>query len=127
MIKKKYSHRTIQDEKIQKLYLAAKAVAVPQVISEQMCSGGVGAAVCSKQGRIFTGVCVDTDCSLGMCAERNALSTMITAGEFDVDMVIAVNKNGKDVIKYKSVAALRRLPRIYGAIQSCKRYTSGGG
>ena len=91
MIMKKYSHHTIHDEQIQKLYLAAKAVAVPKVISEQMCSGGVGAAVCTKQGRIFTGVCVDTDCSLGMCAERNALSTMITAGEFDIDMVIAVN------------------------------------
>lgn len=95
MIKKKYSHHTMHDEKIQRLYLAAKAVAVPQVISEQLCSGSVGAAVCTKQGRIFTGVCVDTDCSLGMCAERNALSTMITAGEFDIDMVIAVNKNGK--------------------------------
>ena len=45
MIKKKYSHHTIRDEQIQKLYLAAKAVAVPQVISEQMCSGGGGAAV----------------------------------------------------------------------------------
>ena len=91
MIKKKYSHRTIHDAQIQKLYLAAKAVAVPKVISEQMCSRGVGAAVCTKQGRI----CVDTDCSLGMCAERNALSTMISAGEFDIDTVIAVNKNGK--------------------------------
>ena len=90
MIKKKYDHRTIHDEQIQKLYLAAKAVAVPKVISEQMCSGGVGAAVCTKQGRIFTGVC-----ALGMCAERNALSTMIAADEFDIDMVIAVNKNGK--------------------------------
>ena len=92
MIKKKYSHRTIHDEQIQKLYLAAKSVAVPKVISAQMC---VGAAVCTKQGRIFTGVCVDTDCSLGMCAERNALSTMITAGEFNIDVVIAVNKSGK--------------------------------
>lgn len=53
----KYSHHTIQDENIQRLYLVAKVVAVPQVISEQMCSGGVGAAVCTKQGRIFTGVC----------------------------------------------------------------------
>lgn len=110
MIKKKYSHHAIQDEKIQRLYLAAKAVAVPTVISEQMCSGGVGAAVCTKQGRIFTGVCVDTDCSLGMCAERNALSTMITAGEFDIDI-----GNCREQ-KRKSVAALRRLPRIYGAI-----------
>lgn len=69
MIMKKYGHRTIHDEQIQKLYLAAKAVAVPKVISEQMCSGSVGAAVCTKQGHISTGVCVDTDCSLGMCAE----------------------------------------------------------
>ena len=51
MIKKKYSHHTMHDEKIQRLYLAAKAVAVPQVISEQLCSGSVGAAVCTKQGR----------------------------------------------------------------------------
>ena len=58
MIKKKYSHHTIQDEQIQKLYLAAKAVAIPKVISEQMCSGGVGAAVCTKQGRIFEMPCL---------------------------------------------------------------------
>ena len=94
MIKKKYSHRTIHDEQIQS-YIWRQKRCSSQVISEQMCSGGVGAAVCTKQGRIFTGVCVDTDCSLGMCAERNALSTMITAGEFDIDMVIAVNKNGR--------------------------------
>lgn len=30
MIKKKYSHRTIQDEKIQKLYLAAKPLQFPR-------------------------------------------------------------------------------------------------
>lgn len=53
MIKKKYSHRTIHDAQIQKLYLAAKAVAVPQVISEQMCSGGVGAAVWHKARPYF--------------------------------------------------------------------------
>ena len=74
MIKKKYSHRTIHDAQIQKLYLAAKAVAVPKVISEQMCSGGVGAAVCTKQGRIFTG-CAWTPIALWACA----LSEMLCA------------------------------------------------
>lgn len=93
MIKKKYGHRTIHDEQIQKLYLAAKAVAVPTVISEQMCSGGVGAAVCTKQGHIFTGVCVDTDCSLGMCAERNALCTMITANGEIAGIALATIKD----------------------------------
>lgn len=76
------------------LYNAAKSVTNPKKISEQMCSGGVGAAVITKKGSIYTGVCIDTDCSLGMCAERNAISTMITNGEFEIEMVAAVDKKG---------------------------------
>lgn len=79
----------------EKLYAAALAVAVPKVISEQMCSGGVGAAVLTENGNVYTGVCIDTDCSLGMCAERNALSTMITNGEYAAKKVIAVTKTGE--------------------------------
>lgn len=79
----------------QKAYDAAKAVINPKKISEQICSGGVGAAVVAKSGNIYTGVCIDTDCSLGMCAERNAISTMIANGEFEIKMVAAVNKNGE--------------------------------
>ncbi len=48
----------------------------------------------TKKGSIYTGVCIDTDCSLGMCAERNAISTMITNGEFEIEMVAAVDKKG---------------------------------
>lgn len=77
------------------VYNAAKTVVNPKKISELMCSGGVGAAVVSKKGNIYTGVCIDTDCSLGMCAERNALSTMITNGEYEIKMVAAVNKKGQ--------------------------------
>jgi len=76
-------------------YDKAKAAVNPVKISEQMCSGGVGASVITKKGNIYTGVCIDTDCSLGMCAERNAISTMITNGEFDIDLVAAVNKKGQ--------------------------------
>lgn len=76
------------------LYNAASAVINPKKISSQICAGGVGAAVLSKIGNIYTGVCIDTDCSLGMCAERNAISTMITHGEYEIKMVIAVNKKG---------------------------------
>lgn len=76
------------------IYDAAKAVVNPKKISRQICSGGVGAAVITKNGNIYTGVCIDTDCSLGMCAERNAISTMITNGEFEIKMVAAVNKKG---------------------------------
>lgn len=79
----------------QTVYSAARAVVNPKKISEQICSGGVGAAVVTKKGNIYTGVCIDTDCSLGMCAERNAISTMITNGEFEIKMVAAVDKKGR--------------------------------
>lgn len=95
MMKRKFNSKLIQDEQIENLYDMAKSVAIPKVINEQMSSGGVGAAILTKQGNIYTGVCIDTDCSLGMCAERNALSTMITNGEYDVEMIIAVTKVGK--------------------------------
>lgn len=78
----------------QKVYNRAKAVVNPKKISNWICSGGVGAAVVLKSGNIYTGVCIDTDCSLGMCAERNAISTMITNGEFEIKMVAAVDKKG---------------------------------
>lgn len=77
------------------LYDTAKAVINPKKISAQICSGGVGAAVLTRNGNIYTGVNIDTDCSLGMCAERNAISTMITAGEFEIAKIVAVNKKGQ--------------------------------
>lgn len=78
-----------------KLYDSAAETVNPKNISKQMCSGGVGAAVATKKGNIYTGVCIDTDCSLGMCAERNAISTMITNGEFEIKMIAAVDKKGQ--------------------------------
>lgn len=56
------------------LYNTAKAAVNPKEISAQICSGGVGAAVLAKNGNLYTGVNIDTDCSLGMCAERNVES-----------------------------------------------------
>lgn len=82
------------NDNLKTLYDAARSVVNPKKISNQIWSGGVGAAVITKKGNIYTGVCIDTDCSLGMCAERNALSTMITNGEFEIEMVAAVDKKG---------------------------------
>ena len=95
MIKNKFSDTLIQNETVKELYSIAKSVAIPRNISEQMSAGSVGCAILTKNGNIYTGVCIETECSLGMCAERNALSTMITNGEYDVEMIIAVTKVGK--------------------------------
>lgn len=77
------------------LYEAAKGVLNPRQISQWMEAGGVSAAVESVSGKIYVGVCVDTACTLGICAERNAIFNMITNGESAIRRVIAVNGEGK--------------------------------
>lgn len=66
----------------------------PREISANMYVGGVASAVLTKRGNIYTGICIDTSCSLGLCAERNALSTMLDNREHEVDKVLAVYKDG---------------------------------
>ena len=77
------------------LYQAAKDVLNPHAVSERIYVGSVGAAVLSKSGTIYTGICIDTSSSLGMCAERNALASMLTNNEHEVDKVCAVYKDGR--------------------------------
>lgn len=59
-----------------------------------MDAGGVAAAILTKTGNIYVGVCIDTSCGMGMCAERNAMANMITCGEQDIDKVVAVMGDG---------------------------------
>ena len=78
-------------EKIwEEMYDAAKAVLNPRRISEYVTAGEVSAAVLSKSGKIYTGVCIDTCSTLGICAERNAIFNMITTGEQEIDKVLCI-------------------------------------
>lgn len=74
----------------EELYIVAKNVQNKREISNNMIAGGVAAAVESESGKIYVGVCVDTSCTLGICAERNAIFNMITNGE-KVDCKIKLN------------------------------------
>ena len=77
------------------LYDAAKAVQNQRKISDYVEAGGVAAAIQSESGRIYTGVCVDTASTLGICAERNAIFQMLTNGEHRITRVLAVMPDGK--------------------------------
>ena len=76
------------------LYDAAAAVRKERRISEYVTAGEVSAAILSKSGKIYTGVCIDTCSTLGICAERNAIFSMITAGESEIDKVLAILPDG---------------------------------
>lgn len=76
------------------LYERAKAVLNPRKLSESAEAGGVGAALLTESGAVYTGVCIDTACSMGFCAEHAAAAAMITAGENRVLKMVAVDWDG---------------------------------
>ena len=78
-----------------KLYQEALKVQNYRQISPFIDAGGVSSAILTKKGNIYVGVCIDTACSLGMCAERNAIANMITNGESQIEKIVAIMSNKK--------------------------------
>lgn len=77
------------------LYQQARAVLNPRRLSADAEAGGVGAALLTNNGNVYTGVCIDTACSMGFCAEHAAAAAMVTAGENQVVKMVAVNWDGQ--------------------------------
>ena len=77
------------------LYQQAKSVLNPRKLSDDAEAGGVGAAILSESGAVYLGVCIDTACSMGFCAEHAAAAAMVTAGENHVLKMVAVGWDGK--------------------------------
>lgn len=73
----------------------ARTVVNPRQLSPDAEAGGVGAALLAADGRVYTGVCVDTACSMGFCAEHAAAAAMVTAGENRVLRMVAVDSDGR--------------------------------
>ena len=72
------------------LYQAAAGVLNPRQLSRDSYAGSVAAAILTPKGNIYTGVCIDTPCSMGFCAEHAAAAAMVTAGEHRIVKLIAI-------------------------------------
>lgn len=77
-----------------RLYNEALKVQNDRAVSPFIDAGGVAAALLTKKGNIYTGICIDTASTLGMCAERNAVANMLTNGESRIDKIVAVMPDG---------------------------------
>ena len=89
-IKYLYSENTVWEE----LYYKAKNIRDDREVSGMISAGCVGAAILTKGHNIYTGVCIDTASSLGMCAERNAIANMITNGENEIVKLVCIDSKG---------------------------------
>ena len=77
------------------LYDKAAEKLAPRAVSPFIEAGGVAAAILTAAGNVYTGVCIDTACTLGMCAERSAIANMITNGESRIVRLVCVMGDGR--------------------------------
>ena len=86
-----YSENTVWEELLEK----AESVRQSRDVSGMISAGQVSAAILTKNHNIYTGVCIDTASSLGMCAERNAIANMITNKESEIVKLVCVDSAGE--------------------------------
>lgn len=79
----------------EELIQQARSVVKPRRVSHDYGVGDVGCALVSGSGKVFLGVCVDTSCGMGFCAEHAAIAAMVTAGEERIRKIVAVLGDGK--------------------------------
>ena len=77
------------------LYEVAKSKINPRKISPFIEAGEVSSAILTENGNVYTGVCIDTASTLGMCAERNAIANMITNGENKIIKLVCCFSDGR--------------------------------
>ena len=111
----------------EEMYEAAKAVLNARTISGYVTAGEVSAAVLSKSGKIYTGVCIDTCSTLGICAERNAIFNMITNGEQEIARVLCIAPTDGDCGPCGACRELmvQLMPESYKNIEIMLDYKAG--
>jgi len=72
---------------------AARAVVGTVKLANGWDAGGVGAAIRTAKGNIYTGICIDLGSGLGFCAEVAAIAQMLTHRETQIDTVVAVTSD----------------------------------
>jgi hypothetical protein len=81
-------------------------------------SGDVAAALRTRSGRVFTGVCIDTACSMGFSAEHAAIAEMLKAPESEVEVsqVNTANRSTRIILGLDRSATLAAiLPETPGS------------
>lgn len=57
-------------------------------------AGHVACALETVSGIVYTGICIDVPCSIGICAEQAAIAEMLKHGETKIKRIVAVYEDG---------------------------------
>ena len=75
--------------------LVAKAAALVgefELTKPSISAGGIGAALETASGMVYTGINLDLACGIGFCAEHSAVAEMLKTRETVVRRIVAVNE-----------------------------------
>lgn len=57
-------------------------------------AGHVACALETVSGIVYTGICIDVPCSIGICAEQAAIAEILKHGETKIKRIVAVYEDG---------------------------------
>ena len=73
----------------------ALAKVKPRQIAKDCYVASVASALLTDKGNVYIGVCIDTACGMGFCAEHSAIAQMIANEESRIVKIVAVGKDRK--------------------------------
>lgn len=76
------------------LYTIARNTIKPMKLKKNGETGHVACALETASGAVFTGICIDVPCSIGLCAEQAAIAEMLKHGETQIRKIVAVYEDG---------------------------------
>lgn len=74
-------------------YIAINAIN-PIKLKKNGEAGHVACALETVSGAVYTGICIDVPCSIGICAEQAAIAEMLKNGETKIKKIVAVYEDG---------------------------------
>ncbi|WP_049557094.1 cytidine deaminase family protein [Nonomuraea sp. SBT364] len=76
---------------------AAQAVLNPHKVNGRL-FGDVASTLVTDTGNRYSGVCIDTPCGMGFCAEHAAIAAMVTGREYRIAKIVAVWRNDEGAL-----------------------------
>ena len=77
------------------LVIEAKKYVGDRNVSPFIECGHAASAILTSNGNVYVGISILTRVSQGLCAERNAISNMITHGENKIEKLVCIDRNGE--------------------------------
>lgn len=79
---------------LKRLVAIASQYAKPATFNGYIECGHVAAALETEDGSIYSGISIDSACSLGFCAEHAAVAEMLKEGKSVIKAIVAVDASG---------------------------------